>query len=306
MKSMDNIRSRKYCFTINNFTDTDVQKILDISECKLNYLIVGEEIGESGTPHLQGYIHWKNAILFKSMKKMFPRAHYELTKGTDNENKVYCSKDKKLIREVGEPSGGQGKRTDLEEIKHRILSGENLAEVVTEGCNNYQQLRYAEGLVKYRKIDKEYKKKKVYWYHGDTGTGKTKAAMLNCGKNDIWISGKDLMWFDGYWGQKCVIIDDFRGDFCTFHFLLRLLDGYDMMVPVKGGFVKWEPEEIYITSSYSPRKVFKVRENIEQLIRRISYTEYFINKTQNTEVGGNTKPRLYDDIVERETRWSEW
>lgn len=36
-----------------------------------------EEVGEEGTPHIQGFAHWKNAIALSGLKAINPRLHWE-------------------------------------------------------------------------------------------------------------------------------------------------------------------------------------------------------------------------------------
>lgn len=81
-------RSRNYCFTLNNYSEEDVKMIPTLGA---DY-IFQEETGESGTPHLQGILMFKNAVSFSKLKKMLPTAHLEVSK-----NKIasmrYCSKN---------------------------------------------------------------------------------------------------------------------------------------------------------------------------------------------------------------------
>jgi len=66
------------------------------------------------------------------------------------------------------------------------------------------------------------------------------------------------------------LFDDFRGDFCTFHYLLRVLDRYPMRVEVKGSSREFNSKRIYITSCYPPTEIYnKSDEDVKQLIRRI-------------------------------------
>ena len=44
---------------------------------KYNHIVLGDEIGENGTKHIQGYVEFKNQITFKSLKKQLPTAHIE-------------------------------------------------------------------------------------------------------------------------------------------------------------------------------------------------------------------------------------
>jgi len=75
---------------------------------------------------------------------------------------------------------------------------------------------------------------------GPTHTGKTRMAvkMLTelVGEDEIYTldaSNNTNTWWDGYCGQKAVIIDDFYGWIKYGHFL-RVLDGYKIRLEVKG------------------------------------------------------------------------
>ena len=67
-------RARNYCFTLNNYSDKERTSVA-ATECK--YLVFGKKVSESETPHLQGFISFKNAKSFKAVKKILPRAHIE-------------------------------------------------------------------------------------------------------------------------------------------------------------------------------------------------------------------------------------
>ena len=82
-------RVQNYCFTLNNYTveeETDVMTI----DCK--YLVIGREVGENGTPHLQGFIAFTNAKSFKAVKTLMLRAPLEVA-ATIDEAITYCKKD---------------------------------------------------------------------------------------------------------------------------------------------------------------------------------------------------------------------
>lgn len=100
---MQESKKRMWCFTLNNYTDNDLTTISQwITTDRCKYGIVGKEIGESGTPHLQGYIHLIKPVRFTSLKKFLPNAHWEPAKGTPAQNKQYCSKDGNIFIEIGE------------------------------------------------------------------------------------------------------------------------------------------------------------------------------------------------------------
>lgn len=86
-------RSRKWCLTLNNYTFEELSHCLkDFKENNYKY-IIGKEVGESGTPHLQIYLEHKNQQSFSSIKKFNNRFHIEIAKGTQIQNLEYCSKE---------------------------------------------------------------------------------------------------------------------------------------------------------------------------------------------------------------------
>ena len=48
---------------------------------KMTYMVVGEEVGENGTPHRQGFVILKVRTRLSTMKKWIPRGHLELMRG---------------------------------------------------------------------------------------------------------------------------------------------------------------------------------------------------------------------------------
>lgn len=87
---------RNFCFTVNNWNEDDIETIKNIDS---KYLIIGKEVGESGTPHLQCYVMFKNARSIKRMIKVLP-GHVEISKGSPLQNFEYCSKEGDFI-EIG-------------------------------------------------------------------------------------------------------------------------------------------------------------------------------------------------------------
>lgn len=276
-------RARNWCFTINNPGRKYCMARIWLACERLpdvRYCVYQKEMGEEGTQHIQGYIELKKPQWMRWLKDNFAYgAHYEQRKGTRWEARAYCMKEESRICAPVEYGSfvACGERTDLEDIKIRIAEGENIKTIV-EDCTSYQQARFAEKLYSIKTLSKEYRKKEVFWYWGTTGTGKTRAAFERSGE-DYWLSNLTGEWFDGYTGQKDVIIDDLRAKAWPYVLLLRLLDGYPLRVPVKGGFTVWEPERIWITCPLSPENLYQGQLNyqgdIDQLTRRIDVCTEF-------------------------------
>lgn len=130
------IRSRAWCFTINNDTYKDLDRLLDET---FVYMIIGFEVGENGTPHIQGYIYFKNARAFHALRKSFKRAHLAPAKGSPEQNRAYCVKDEDFY-EFGElPAQGRAKWALIEDTMHDPTSNPHLYQQYNK---MYRQLTY--------------------------------------------------------------------------------------------------------------------------------------------------------------------
>lgn len=85
-------RGRSWTLTVNNWTENHMSQLSRLST-KSKHWIIGKEIGDSGTPHLQAYFQFKNQTRFSTLKKAVPTGHWEKAKGSVQDNYVYCSKD---------------------------------------------------------------------------------------------------------------------------------------------------------------------------------------------------------------------
>jgi len=261
--------TRSYCFTLNNYTADEEANLRTLDPL---YLIYGKEIGDSGTPHLQGCVYFKNAKTLSATKKYFGtnRIHLEITQGIPQQASDYCRKENGEIYEYGQ-CPAQGKRNDLDEIREVIKTTGKMSEVVTV-ATSYQSVKMAEQILKYHEPKRNWKPT-VEWYYGGTGTGKSHAAhgLLE----DPYVALETAKWWDGYDAHENVIIDDMRKDFCKFHVLLRLLDRYAVAIETKGGTRQFLAKHIIITSCYHPALMFETREDIKQLLRRIDVIKEF-------------------------------
>lgn len=93
-----------YCFTLNNYTENEIRDLeINIKQyCKK--AIVGKEVGEEGTPHLQGQLTFKKKTRITEIKKLagFERTHIEKTNNIKASEK-YCQKDGDILFKIGFP-----------------------------------------------------------------------------------------------------------------------------------------------------------------------------------------------------------
>lgn len=99
------IPSKRWCFTLNNFTEEQVSSIVPIFSkfCKIAFF--AKETGESGTEHLQGYVEFsiKQRPLNIHLGLKAYGCHWEKARGNLADNIKYCSKEGKFVWSKGIP-----------------------------------------------------------------------------------------------------------------------------------------------------------------------------------------------------------
>lgn len=263
----DRASKRAWCFTVNNYTDAN-QASLRATECR--YIIFGREVGESGTPHLQGYVEFANALTLAGAKRRLgiDAAHLEPRRGTPIEAATYCRKDGDF-EERGELPNESGRRRNYEQFTSAVTDlTQPMESVASEFPGEF--MRYHRGATELRArlsaIPRSFKTT-VIWLWGPTGVGKSRMAQ-ELYPGAYWKPpGK---WWDGYVGQPTVVLDDLRGRDFEFNYLLRLLDRYPLRVEYKGGSAEFAPKTIFITSCTAPNASYSNdSEDLAQLQRRV-------------------------------------
>ncbi|MDB4369183.1 hypothetical protein N9Z56_01270 [bacterium] len=270
-------KSRTWCFTLNNYTESDLT-YLNEKAVTVRYMIVGKEVGDAGTPHLQGYVSFKNAVRMVSVKLVVGlRAHVEIAKGTLEQNVKYCSKEGDY-KEWGErpmfqSEKGAGEKRRYQEAWDIMRSEEGTLEEVAPDL----RLRFYSTLKKV-KIDAKLERKLTQtteqheWYYGPSGTGKSRKAreenpdayLKNCNK-----------WWDGYDDQDVVLVEDFdrRHDGLAHH-LKIWSDRYPFNAEVKNAYAKIRPKKVIVTSNYHPKDIWTVKSDLEPILRRFKVTHF--------------------------------
>lgn len=267
---------RAACFTINNPTPEEIQKLKDNFK-DVKYAVFQLERGESGTLHVQGYCVAHKPKRIGGWKAIVgTRAHIESARGNAEQNRTYCTKEP---REDGPFEFGTfptpGLRTDIAAAVATVQEGASIAQIIERHPEEF--VKYHKGLLAVRLHCQPRRnwKTEVFWFYGPTGTGKSREAHEKY--PDAYYKMPSNKWWDGYDGEDSVIIDDYRRDMCTFSELLRLFDRYPMSIESKGGSQQFLARTIVITTPKSPRDTWagRTEEDIQQLLRRIEHIQFF-------------------------------
>lgn len=262
---------RNFCWTLNNYDETSLQKLKEWRA--VTYTIAGKEVGESGTPHLQGYTELDAPKKFSTIKNILPTAHIEKRRGNADQASNYCKKDGNF-EEWGEISH-QGERNDLSAATDMIRAGKRMREVAEQEPVTF--VKYHKGLraLKVELIQPRNSVPDVTVLVGATGKGKSKIAREIMGANAYYVwHPQCAQWFDGYEGESHAIFEEFRGQL-PLGMMLSLLDRYDCKVQYKGGITEFAATTIVITSPVPPMSWYNPDEGVKedkiaQLMRRIS------------------------------------
>lgn len=273
-------QSKNWCFTLNNYTPEDEEILNGLSNNnRVGYLVYGRELApETGTPHLQGYVELSGRLRLRTLKRLFGgvgRAHFEAAKGSGDQNRAYCIKDGNFVEHGSPTAAGQGRRSDISAVREIAKTTGSMRKVV-EVAASYQSVRMAESYLKYHEAARGWKPE-VHWFHGPTGTGKSRAAQA-LAPGAFWKS-PGVRWFDGYDAHEDVVLDDLRPDWFSFSYLLQLLDRYPMYVETKGGGRQFLAKRIIITAPVAPDVMFcgsTKEDDINQLLRRIDFITPFV------------------------------
>ncbi len=88
-----NIRSRGWCFTLNNYTETDAAHLTHIwASPDIRYAFQEETAPTTGTPHFQGIVYFKNARCFNAMKALDRRIRWSAMID-QRASVIYCTKN---------------------------------------------------------------------------------------------------------------------------------------------------------------------------------------------------------------------
>lgn len=116
--------AKHWCFTVNNPTDESRLIVAQLIENPIvSYVIVGREVGEQGTPHLQGFFSLTARKRFAQVKALFGTVNPHLEVSRNIRASIqYCKKEGDYD-EYGSQQSRQGERSDLEAFKEDVKQG---------------------------------------------------------------------------------------------------------------------------------------------------------------------------------------
>lgn len=274
-------RSRGWLITVQAPRGTDEKwrcKFPEKWEEEVCYRCQSYEKGKSAeTIHTHILVYFRALKLSRTLAKEIiccnkgSEVDVESLKGKWSEAREYVMKQD-VTKITGRPPVESGKcPRDYTRKEERKIEIENVVEAIKEKGLKGALEENAEYIMKYPsgcKLVKEIAGKRsvkrtvmctIVW--GDAGTGKSTwvadEAEKKWGVNNVYnftkVGGsRDTIWFNGYSGEKCLIMDDVSGRTLPYEYMIKITGNDPMDVEFKGGREAAQWEEIYITSNYNP------------------------------------------------------
>lgn len=324
---MGDVQSRKWLLTINNPVEKGYtheflkSQLVKFKSCV--YWCMSDEIGLMGeTPHTHVYMACSSAVRFSTIHKKFEGAHFDIARGTSQENKEYVFKigkwantEKEDTRvegtqeEWGEiPVERQGKRNDIEDLYDMIKQGMTDYEILESSpqymlhIDKIEKVRQKVTMEKYRSGIRDLH---VTYIYGETGAGKTRYIYDTYGFFNVFRVVDYGHPFDNYAGQDVLVFDEFRSSI-QLGLMLQYLDCYPMELPCRYAN-KWACyTKVYIISNVSLREQYRnvQREEWESwqaFLRRIHEVHAYVGG----KVHKGTPKDFIDGFVPTGKKWED-
>lgn len=200
----------------------------------------------------------------------------------------------------------QGGRSDLLGLRDLALSGVPFENAIMDGTLAPTVLRHHRLFdvvrslsIKPRSATSSIRAAVIY---GPPGIGKTHAAHAALGRaqRDYFVYWSARGWWDGYAGQRAVIMDDITGNEMEWGEWLKVLDKFPHRVPVKGASVNLSATFFLITTNIHPKNwsCCSTLPDPEPLLRRIViYNMYDMPANISQEEKRNDLSKFMDEII---------
>lgn len=258
--------AKRWCFTYHNYTENDISSIVPILDSKADFYIFSEELGSKGeTPHLQGYIEFKTKCRPKGL--LPTEVHWEKSKGTRIDNVNYISKEGGKIYSKGLPK--PVKTINFDDL---YVWQKDIIDIIT----------------------KEPDDRKIYWFWGSGGIGKTSfCKYLTVHHNAICLSGKGADMRNGIVEYKktngdtpeLILINiprSFKYDYISYEGMESVKDMYFYSGKYEGGMICGNCPHLIIFANEPPD-----RDSLSAdrwIVRSLDYYHNFIDLSDDEKI----------------------
>lgn len=300
---------RRWVFTLNNPSGLLVPDAW--ASRKVTACVYSEEVGESGTHHLQGYIKFNDKVRMKWVKDTLGEdPHVEIARGTDEECIAYCTKedathvggpywwpDEARVRALKERA-----RMDLYDMCEMVDAGKSMKDIYDADPAGYaRNHRYLVAAKRARfglADDAPLRERvRVLCVYGPPGIGKSTWVYTQITQKVFCpaITETGTVWFDGYIGEEVLLLDDYKGQL-EYSIFNRIVDRWPYMAPVKGGFVSALWTTVVILTNVQPHAWYPPHRYPDEVrsavFRRVGYGEWKDKDPEHRYVEVHTREEM--------------
>ena len=249
---------KRWLVTLNNPSNEEIDELIEFRGCKFK-VIARETAPSTGTSHIHALICFHCNARASKLKKLLPRAHLDLVKGTFDQAYNYVIKEGAVIYENGEKPS---KQLSVDQ-RFKALVQQAKAGTIDKECLMYCRYRqYFDQFVP--KDDYTFEGElttKNAWIYGPPGTGKSRLVRQFALAMHYSIYEKLAnKWWDGYRGEDIVLIEDLDPDVASklVHHIKLWADRYPFRAEIKGTSQSISPRFMFIvTSNHTIRECFQ-------------------------------------------------
>lgn len=256
---MKNPPSRNWLCTLNS-PKVDPQEYLEawskVDGCK--YVTGQLEKAESGTIHIQYFLHFESNRRGTALKEHCSKSHFEIVKINNGADR-YCMKEDTRVDgpwEFGIPPARRNVKGDLKSRNQYIMEY-GVVNAVKEGHIDITKFKQANQSVNaFMMVDTPpFSPPAVrgIWIWGSPGVGKSFWTRKQFPALYVKSQSK---WWEGYTGQHFVLLDDHDNP-CLGHYLKVWADEYPCIGEDKGGSVSLQHRRFIVTSNYSIETLYQ-------------------------------------------------
>lgn len=267
-------RSRKFCFTRNNPTET-LEELADAcAAAGAKYILIGKERAPgTGTLHYQGFLYWPNPRSFRATIELLAGSHVEIARGSFKQNSDYCKKEGDFIERGDlplDPVEKGDRERDRWNTAWDLAKAGSIEEIAVD-----IRIRYYCTL---RRIAADFMRAIPdlggvcgIWVHGESGSGKTRTVKVQF--PSAFPKPRNI-WWDGYTGQETVLLDDVdKYNVSLGGHLKHWADFAAFIGEKKGGSIIIRPKLFIVTSQYTIEQIWDDPETRVALGRRFTVLE---------------------------------
>jgi len=226
-------------------------------------VVVCRELHQDGQPHIHAYVLLEKSFNCRNEKFWDLAGHHGNYQKARDINAVaqYIKKDGDFIQEgqIDWKEKLDAKKAHRKYLGELMLKeGTTLKDLLEQDPSlalDAAQLQKSLAACKQAMLEpKTTDDVKGVWIFGPAGVGKSH--LVREVESSLYLKAQNK-WWDGYTGQKAVLIDDFdKQGACLSHYLKIWADRWGCVGEIKGAQIPLAFERFYVTSNYSPDQIW--------------------------------------------------